>query len=274
MKGQMTKKSGILVVSFGTGCSDSRKKSIEVLEQEIAAAYPMVAVERAWTSSRLRRQAELQEGLRIHDMSSAMKAMAAEGVTHMAVLPTCIIPGIEYDIILEEAGAHEGLFSRMLVGEPLLMRETDCETAACRAMEDYNSFGQGEALVWFGHGTSHGANRIYRQLDQAFCRQNRQKAVRLATMKAEPRLEEILEWLGERSIRRIHLAPFMVAAGGHVCKEMAGEREDSWRRRLIQAGYQVECHIRGLGENPGIRRMYLEGLHRVMEGLECKERLR
>ena len=59
--------------------------------------------------------------------------------------------------------------------------------------------------------------------------------------------------------------PFMLVAGDHAMNDMAGEEEDSWRNRLTAAGYQVESHLRGLGENPAFRKIYRQHV------LEAKE---
>lgn len=264
----MKDKRGILVAGFGTAYPDSRKRTIELLEQEIAAAHPETVVARAWASGRLRELVKSREGLLVDGIGEALRRMAQKGVTRVAVQPVCVIAGLEYDLIRKEAGMCREMFTQLLVGRPLLLGEADCEPVARLAMENCRMPGRGEALVWFGHGTSHGANPIYRRLDQAFLRQDGAERVRLATVKAEPDLEEILKWLGEREIRRVHLAPFMLTAGGHVCREMAGENEDSWRMRLIRAGYEAECHMQGLGENAGIRRMYLEYVCQTLEALD------
>ena len=44
------KTKAILVVSFGTSYNDTRKKTIEAIEQDLADAYPDYQIRRAWTS--------------------------------------------------------------------------------------------------------------------------------------------------------------------------------------------------------------------------------
>lgn len=260
----MRDKTGILVAGFGTGYLDSRKRTVEVLEREIAEAYPKVPVYRAWVSGRLRELVREREGVAVDGVGEALRRMQADGVARAVIQPTCMIAGLEYDRIQREVRNTEHIFYSIRVGKPLLWEEEDCRQAARCGMEDFPALGPLEALVWFGHGTSHEANAVYRKLDRAFLQQDTAGRVRLATMKAEPGFDEILGWLAGKRIRKVHLAPFMLSAGGHVCKEMAGEDRDSWQMRLVRAGYEVECHIRGLGENAGIRRMYLKHLGRVM----------
>ena len=50
-------------------------------------------------------------------------------------------------------------------------------------------------------------------------------------------------------------APLMIVAGDHAKNDMAGESEDSWKRRLEEAGFEVRPVLKGLGEYPGVREM-------------------
>jgi sirohydrochlorin cobaltochelatase len=39
---------------------------------------------------------------------------------------------------------------------------------------------------------------------------------------------------------------------------MAGDEEDSWKTAFSNAGYEVVCLLRGLGENETIRNIYVD----------------
>ena len=67
----------------------------------------------------------------------------------------------------------------------------------------------------------------------------------------------MVDLVGRRRSHRVVLTPFLVVAGDHACKDMAGENEDSWKSRFLRKGYQVECLMKGLGEYPGIRQIYV-----------------
>lgn len=61
----------------------------------------------------------------------------------------------------------------------------------------------------------------------------------------------------------VTLAPFMLVAGDHARNDMSGENKDSWRSRFEEAGFEVNCVQKGLGEYEGIRRMYVEHAERA-----------
>ena len=52
--------------------------------------------------------------------------------------------------------------------------------------------------------------------------------------------------------------PLMTVAGDHAKNDLAGDEEDSWRRRLEAEGYETVCVLTGLGEHPAVRALFVE----------------
>ena len=73
-----------------------------------------------------------------------------------------------------------------------------------------------------------------------------------------PNFEDALAELKKNQIQKVILMPFMLVAGDHALNDMAGPEEDSWQSQLTEAGYRVESVLRGLGENPAFRKIYLQ----------------
>ena len=57
----------------------------------------------------------------------------------------------------------------------------------------------------------------------------------------------------------------MVVAGDHAIHDMSGQDEDSWRSQFEREGYEVVCQMKGLGEYPGVRQIYLEHVREAQE---------
>ena len=64
----------ILVVSFGTSFPDTRKRTIEAIEKDIADAYPGYRVYRAWTSKMIMKKLLRTENRKIFSVREAMEA--------------------------------------------------------------------------------------------------------------------------------------------------------------------------------------------------------
>ena len=85
------------------------------------------------------------------------------------------------------------------------------------------------------------------------------KDVVIGTVEGYPGFGEALRRLKERpQVRRVELRPLMTVAGDHAKNDLAGDEEDSWRRRLEAEGYETACVLTGLGEYPAVRALFVE----------------
>ncbi len=50
----------------------------------------------------------------------------------------------------------------------------------------------------------------------------------------------------------------MIVAGDHANNDMAGDEDDSWKSVFEKAGFEVECVLKGLGQYPGIQKMFVD----------------
>lgn len=246
----------ILVVSFGTSFPDTRKRTIEAIEKDIADAYPGYRVYRAWTSKMIMKKLLRTENLKIYSVREAMEAMIKDGITEVVVQPTHVINGIENDLMKKDALVYADSFSEIRFGAPLLTSEQDNDEVIQAVAGEYASLPEGSAVVLMGHGTTHYANAIYAALDYRFKDQG-YKNIFLGTVEAYPSLDSLLRQVQEQNPRSVVLAPFMIVAGDHATNDMAGDNPDSWRNKFEEAGFTVSCVMKGLGEYPAIRRILL-----------------
>ena len=267
---QEEKKKAILVVSFGTSFHRTREKTIDRIEADIAAEFPEYRIYRAWTSKMIIAKLKRRDGIEIPTVEKAVEQMIRDGVKELVVQPTHIMNGIENDLMKEDVWKRADAFDRISFGDPLLTSTEDNEKAIEALMEEFSDLGEEEALVFMGHGTTHYANSVYAALDYTF-KDMGYRHVFLGTVEAYPSLETLLRQLGTFQPKKLILAPFMVVAGDHAIHDMSGEDEDSWRSQFEKAGYVVSCVMKGLGEYPGIRRIYLEHTEEAVRKLEKEE---
>ena len=91
------KKKAILAVSFGTSFHETREKTIDRIEADLAAAYPEYTLYRAWTSKMIITKLKKRDGIVIPTVAEAVEQMISDGVQELIVQPTHIINGIEND---------------------------------------------------------------------------------------------------------------------------------------------------------------------------------
>lgn len=59
----------------------------------------------------------------------------------------------------------------------------------------------------------------------------------------------------------------MIVAGDHANNDMAGDEEGSWKKTFEDAGYEVTCLVRGLGEMEAIQQLFVEHAKAAVESL-------
>ena len=243
----------ILVVSFGTSHADTREKTIDRIEEDIQKAYPDEKVYRAWTSKMIIRKIWNRDGVKIFNVKEAMEQMKADGIKNVIVQPTHVINGIENDLMQEDVKAYADDFESISFGTPLLTTEEDNVRVAKAVAGDLQPEKE-NALVLMGHGTSHYANSVYAALDYRF-KDMGYDNIFLGTVEAYPSLVSLMKQVHAYHPKKVILAPFMIVAGDHAKNDLSSEEEDSWRSQFEKEGFQVECLLKGLGENETIRQL-------------------
>lgn len=244
----------ILVVSFGTSHEDSRKKTIEAIEQKIAEEFKEYKIYRAFTSKMIIKKLE-KSGLHIMTVEEALEQMKADGIKELIVQPTHVINGIENDEMMEAIKAAAKNFQSVAIGSPLLNDTRDYKKLAKAVVED-NPVSEDEILMLMGHGTSHYSNSAYPALEYVF-KEMGYSNILVGTVEGYPSFEEAVKQLEKTNKKKVTLLPLMIVAGDHANNDMAGE-EDSWRSRLEQDGYQVACRMKGLGELESVQEQFIE----------------
>ncbi|MDO4344273.1 MAG: sirohydrochlorin cobaltochelatase [Eubacteriales bacterium] len=246
----------ILAVSFGTSYKDAREKNIDRIEEEIRRSFPERRVYRAWTSGMIRKKLRERDGIAIDDVGEALWRMKEDGIRRVTVQPTHVMNGIENEKMLKEILPFRDEFEEILVGAPLLATEKDSREAAEVLSREWKEIPKEEALVLMGHGTEHCANHVYAALDDML-KDMGSANIFVGTAEAHPSVDTLLRRVEAYRPVAVHLAPFMIVAGDHAKNDMSGDGEDSWASRFKSAGYPVVCHMKGLGEYPGIRKMFV-----------------
>ena len=256
----------ILVVSFGTSYNDSRDITIGAIEAEIAAAYPDYEVRRAFTAQTIIDKLKDRDGLEIDNVAEAMDRLISDGVKKVVIQPTHVMNGFEYDDVVAEVTPYAGQFDFFAIGKPLLTGIEDYEYVTDALLADSEYIAEdGTAVVFMGHGTEHVANASYSELEAMMHARGYENAF-VGTVEGYPGIDEVLAKLTAAGISRVELYPLMVVAGDHANNDMAGDEEDSWKTVLTDAGFEVNCHIQGMGENEAIRAHYVEHVQAALDG--------
>lgn len=255
-------KKAILAVSFGTSHEDTRKITIDAIEDSMRDAFPDYPVYRAWTSKMIIRKLKNRDNIIVPTVREAMEQMISDGITDVLVQPTHVINGIENDLMKEDALSYRDSFHSISFGDPLLTTEEDSHKVIAAIAEEFSNITKKQALVFMGHGTTHFANSIYAALDYTFKDKGYHNFF-LGTVEAYPSMESLKKMVKAYQPEEVVLAPFMIVAGDHAKNDMAGDDPESWYSQFKDEGYEVKAVLKGLGEYKGIRRLFIDHIRAI-----------
>jgi len=270
---ELPNKDAIVVMSFGTTYADSRKITIEQTVADIQAAHPDTKVVLAFTSHIIVDRIQKNEGITIPTPEVALAQLKEDGYTRVALTTLDVIPGMEYAYDSAIFDIYKNQFKKMTLGTSLMYwmgqeKQRDDVSESLKAMStEFPKIGKNDAILLMDHGTPHPSNAYYSVM-QARVNELGMKNVFIYTVEGWPSLETVIPQLKEKGIKNVILIPMMMVAGDHANNDMAGNTPESHKSILEKAGFHVATYIHGLGENEGIRKLFVDRANESWDALQ------
>lgn len=284
-----SEKPAIVLAAFGT-TEPAAVDSILNIKRRVEAAFPGYDVYLAFTSNIIRKiwheragDAEFrkanpgipEELYRVTNVISALAAAQEEGFRPILVQSLHVTDGEEFhdlknlvDLLggYETAKAKRKPFPAIGVGEPALGVGDGPEQHLRRAAKALAALADkakadGAALVLMAHGNEHLNQTVFGKFEKIL-RERYGPQVYIGTVEAAPLAEDVVEAVkaSANAPKKALLAPMMIVAGDHTLNDMASDEDDSWASLFQGAGFEVECHLEGLGSNASWADIYVEHL--------------
>ena len=230
-------KKAILIVSFGTTYTETRIKNITAIKNQVSMLYPDTIIEEAVSSRIVRNHMKQDEHIDAKSPLEALMSLKEQGVTGVVVFPTHVIDGIENNQMKNAVEQCRTFFEKIVTADALLSN-----------VDDYTDVSK---ALW--------------EALRAYARH----PVYIATVEGKRTIQDVIRQMKDEGIvnTRVVLAPFMIVAGDHANNDMAGE-SDSFASILKEEGYAPECVLKGIGEYPAVRQVYLSHLQKAVTQLE------
>lgn len=254
-------KTAILTVSIQSR-SNRQTAAAHAITAAIAKRFPYFEMRAAVTGRAAGKQLKYQGTGDVPVLEEAFARAASDGIRTLVVQPLYLLCGYEYRRLLDTVKtlgrAYGDKFEKIVPGTPLLTTDTDYGAVVGAMMQKNAPYGDGATAICFmGHGSAAGANCAYTKIQDQLLRAGG-KDYYIGTLQAEPSLGTVMRAMqAHGGYQKVMLRPFMVAAGRHVLRDMAGEQDGSWKRILEHAGYTVECRFEGLGEIAAVQDIYV-----------------
>ena len=266
-------KDAIVILSFGTTYKDSRAKTIDATAKAIAKEHKGVKVITAFTSHIVIDHIKRNEGKCDYQTPEETLAdLQRQGYTRIALVSFDVIPGMEYDYAKAVFNNYKDQFKAMSLSTSLLYwqgqedQPDDILEFVNALKADLPHVGKDEAILFMAHGTPHPSNAYYSVINTRF-HLAKMKNAYAYTVEGWPGLEQAIHRLKRQGYKKVLLVPMMMVAGDHANNDMAGDEEDSHKVILQNAGFKVETHLKGLGENKKIRDIYVKHANEAVDAL-------
>ena len=243
----------LLICGFGTGDADEMERTYGRLVEEAREAVleaareaeSVTSVRLALTSPKVIGRLYRERGIKLPDVRSALEDILGG-----------VVGGTEFEKLKAIADTYSGQV-RISLDSPLLAGPK-IDFVADMLVEEAASFKE-EVIVYVGHGT-HGRDprgpAAYRKLQELIHDRGNGNTF---IGELQTGIEPVIRELSEKAFRRIRLCSLMMVSGHHWIEDVAGDKEDSWRNVLAEAGYEVTCARTGLLERREVREILLGG---------------
>lgn len=257
----------LLVVSFGTSFNDNRVATIGAIENAMEEAFPEYSVRRGFTAQIIIDHVKNRDGEVIDNFGEALNRAIDNGVKTLVVQPTHLMNGLEYNDVMDELAQYAEEFEQVAVGEPLLTSDEDYQVVINAITEDTKAQDDGEtAIVFMGHGTEAESNQIYATMQEKLTEAGFANYF-VGTVEASPSLDDVLAAVQAGEYKKVVLQPLMIVAGDHANNDMAGDEDGAWKKTFEDAGYEVTCNLKGLGEMPAIQELLVAHAQAAIDSL-------
>ena len=276
----MESKNGIVLAMFGTSVERALGALVNI-QKRVVRHFPGTDVRLAFTSNFIRRFWTKKGGdpdyrkkyphipeeiFQVQGPHDVIARFLDEGVESIIVQPVHIAPTDQYmdaatymdDLDRSESGSGQpNPFTRIVFGRSALGTfgdqypyRLDIQAAARALAADASLAQEGEtALLYLGHGNNYSpTSGVYREFAEEMNNQYPGILTLMTMLEGGPSLDDVVERLHENNISQVVIKPFMVAAGKHAMEDMIGEKPESLKNRLENAGFTVIPMVRGLGE--------------------------
>lgn len=250
-------RSALLLLNIGAAKSKGCQSAASALRAAAIQRFPDCAVDSVFMSRTSEKQAD--------PLKAAIDQAAADGIRRLVVQPAFLTYGQEYRRLEEMLQYVRKPFTKLTLGEPLLTSDADQETVADAVIQAVAAYDTPKtAICLVGHGCKAGTNEEYSKMQRLLEKKGRCNYF-VGTLRARPSLEDAVRVCKARGYERVVLRPFMIAAGNHACRDIAGDGEGTWKRGLEQAGYPVICIREGLCEIAAVRDLFIEHMWAAMD---------
>ena len=291
------KTTGIVLAAFGVSNPGSVAGITNVLAG-VRKAFPRAKVTLAFTSNQIRAKWQRRsqdpawlkahpgispELLQVRGVLASIADLQDDGHRNILVQPLHIYAGEEYSDLESYVAGLNSIrtakprwmpFETLALGRPALGRPgpefpyLDDLARAARALatDAHAALARNAALVYGGHGNPYFSTGVYQELELTLRQNHPGLKVIIGVVEGLMGADYVGKRLQSEGMEKVLLKPLMLVAGEHAYSDLCGDEPGSWRAIFEKSGFEVECDLRGLGDNPAWVEIYVQNIGQTAHG--------
>ncbi|MCF0155448.1 MAG: sirohydrochlorin cobaltochelatase [Veillonella sp.] len=265
---------GIIITSFGSVYKEAVDKSVVALVKDIQQAYPHDQVCLAFLSPALVEKWNSQEAEPVFSLEAALEHLEAQGIREVYIQPMTLVNDPCYQdlrrFVSKALRSHTYDFDKLFVGRPLLSslgvknHIDDYENTIEAILRHINGQAINKTILLMANGN---AQLEYSTLQLKAIYNNINNLV-VFTANGFPNFKQSLQMIRRAGHDQVLVVPLAMIGSSHLMDYLGGSRSDSVATLLTEQGYSVSIWNQGLGENDGIRALFMRHLQQMIRRVE------
>jgi sirohydrochlorin cobaltochelatase len=174
-----------------------------------------------------------------------------------------VTPGHEFHRIVRSSAAS---VVPTAIGMPLLTAPDDYQRVA-RSLLPLIEGQPGSAVLIVGHGTDHPTWTAYPALEVVL-RKYAGNRVFVATLEKFPDSSTLIDEITASGFQHVLVIPCLMVAGMHFKRDIIGDIDSSWKKRLEKKNIHLTFHDQGLGLLEGVSDILCDHIRAAFQTLK------
>lgn len=238
----------LIIAAFGT--TSKALATYEHLDKELKLQLPGRSIFWTYTSRIVSRTLQENQRSKILTPDQLFRKLQDRGVQKATVQSLHLLPGKEFHALV--ADVRKAPFQCRL-GQPILSAPEDYEQLTEMLAHDIERRPDSAILI-LGHGTFHPSWTCYPALENIM-RKKWGNRIFVGALEQYPESTHLPGTIRAAGFRKVCIIPFLLVAGMHFQRDISGESENCWQKRLKKERIEMEIGGEGLGQLPGLTQL-------------------
>ena len=251
----------LILAAFGT--TSRARKTYDHIDTAIRPIFSDCQIHWTYTSPTVRRELTGKKGGAEESLTDLLLKLNQDSQNKVVIQSVHVTPGHEFHRVVRSSAIS---VVPTAIGMPLLAAPADYQRVA-QSLLPLIEGKPGSAVLVVGHGTDHPTWTAYPALE-AVLRKYAGSRVFVATLEKFPDSSTLVDEIAASGYQHVLVIPCLMVAGMHFKRDIIGDIDSSWKKRLEKKDIHLTFHDQGLGLLQGISDILCNHIRTAFQTLE------